>query len=75
MLATLLHVAFAGGDGGGVVLGDGGGGDARPGDEVTVVDGVEPGLFCGAASSGVEEVDSVLEASDVEKKIGLSRGG
>ena len=68
-------MAFAGGKCWGVVFGNGSGGDARPGEEVTVVDGVEPCLFGGAASGGVEKVDSVLDASDVEEKIGLSRCG
>ena len=53
MLATLLHVAFAGGDGWGIMFGDVGDGDARPGEEMAVVDGVEPCLFGGAARGGV----------------------
>ena len=52
-MATLLHVAFAGGDCWGVMFGDVGDGDARPGEEVAVVDGVEPCLFGGAARGGV----------------------
>ena len=75
MLVALLHVAFAGGDGGGVVFGDVSDGDARPGEEVTVVDGVEPCLFGGAACGGVQKVDRLLDSSYVEEKIGLSRGG
>ena len=75
MLATLLHVAFAGGDGWGIMFGDVGDGDARPGEEMAVVDGVEPCLFGGAACGGVQKVDRLLDSSYIEEKIGLSRGG